>query len=251
MSKKLLLSVFAILALVLLFSACNANKEQDERSPEAVYTEAAQTVAAELTKMASEDETLPSATLTPEADSTATPDQQVATATVEEEVDYTPTQDSEPTQAGNCTLKADFVADITIPDDTALTPGEAFTKTWQIINSGSCTWGDGYTIFFVSGTDMGAGANLSLTNGIEVPQGTLINVSVELVAPTEAGEYRADFKFKDASGTFFGTGAGGNGTIYLEIIVAEPTPEPSNTPEPTQTATATVTPTPTTELSTP
>jgi len=31
-----------------------------------------------------------------------------------------------------------FVKDVTIPDNTQMQPGKTFTKTWQVLNSGSC-----------------------------------------------------------------------------------------------------------------
>src|SRR5512134_3358844 len=31
-----------------------------------------------------------------------------------------------------------FVSDVTIPDNTAVSPGQTFTKTWKVINNGSC-----------------------------------------------------------------------------------------------------------------
>ncbi|MEZ4645225.1 MAG: NBR1-Ig-like domain-containing protein [Chloroflexota bacterium] len=47
-----------------------------------------------------------------------------------------------------------FVADVTIPDDTPLQPGEAFTKTWRVQNNGTRAWGAGFTLEFVGGTNM-------------------------------------------------------------------------------------------------
>ena len=206
-----------------------------------VYTEAAQTVVAEMTKMAEETEES-TATMTPEAEVTATPDGGLATSTEpsddgQKEQEATPTEkQQEPTSSGPCTLSADYVADVTYPDDTVVSLGETFTKTWQVLNSGSCTWGSGYTVYYVSGDDLSAPEGTSLTNGIDVPEGTMINVSITLTAPTEEGTYRADFKFKDPSGDTFGA-------VYVQIFVRKPTPEPSNTPEATLTPLPSETPT--------
>ena len=208
-----------------------------------IYTEAAQTVVAKMTEMAEESEAA-TATVTPEPSVTA--EKEIPTATTssseEEEEQATPTKNQQdPTQSGPCTLSADYIADVTYPDDAVVAPGETFMKTWQIMNSGSCTWDADYTIYFVSGDNLGAPENASLTGGIEVPPGTIVNVSVQLTAPTEEGTYRSDFKFKDQTGKSFGTGGGG--TIYIQIKVAEPTPEPSNTPAATETPVSTETPT--------
>ena len=50
---------------------------------------------------------------------------------------------------------ATFVSDVTIPDETVISPGRSFTKTWRITNSGSTTW-SGYNLGFVDGIQMGA-----------------------------------------------------------------------------------------------
>jgi len=36
--------------------------------------------------------------------------------------------------------RASFIADVRVPDGTLFTPGAAFSKTWRLKNSGSCTW---------------------------------------------------------------------------------------------------------------
>jgi len=246
--KKIFLLLTGLILFALVIAACNNSKANDEKSPEAVYTEAAETVAAQLTNMAEDSEEEIERTSTPEVmdnpESTSTPESESSTPTEpsEEEEEPTPAE-QQPTQSGNCTLRAEFIKDITYPDDTILTPGETFTKTWQIMNSGSCTWGEGYTVFYITGDNLSAPESSTLTHGVDVPEGTLINVSVNLVAPSEEGEYRADFKFKDASGNIFGTGSGSGGTVYVKIIVAEPTPEPTNTTQPTETPVSTETPT--------
>lgn len=243
-----ILSIF--LAVALLFAACNANKNSDDKSPEMVYTDAAQTAAAQLTAMAEEKNPAATATREPGLSSTATNETGSPTETEQpndENPAITPTTGQEPTKSGSCTLLAEFVGDITVPDDTILSPGEAFTKTWQIMNSGTCTWNGDYTIFFLSGSNLSAPEGTLLTRGIEVPPGTMINVSINLVAPTEEGEYRADFKFKDPSGTIFGTGANGAGSIYVKVVVARPTATPTNTPKPTQEPSPTLEPSPTDE----
>src|ERR1700704_1212338 len=44
---------------------------------------------------------------------------------------------------------ATFVSDVTIADGTVMKPGQSFTKTWRISNSGSTTW-KGYSLNFLS-----------------------------------------------------------------------------------------------------
>jgi hypothetical protein len=238
MQKKIsLILIFLAITLLLAVGACKSKADGD--SPEAVYTQAALTAEAILTKRAGdagEEEPTPTATTTEIADVTATPRSPTATTRPETEEEPIATATTAP---GACTLAADFVKDVTIEDGTRLKPGESFTKTWQLMNAGTCTWGSGYTLFYFSGDQMSAPASVTLTKGIEVAPGTLINVSVDLVAPTEPGEYRGDFKFKDASGKVFGINPNAAGSIYVKISVVAATPTPTTAP--------TVTPTPTDE----
>ncbi len=47
-----------------------------------------------------------------------------------------------------CTDRAQFVADVTVPDGTRYDPGATFTKTWRLRNAGTCTWTTSYTMVF-------------------------------------------------------------------------------------------------------
>ena len=243
--KSVFLSFLALIVLLITIAACNRNTDKEGDSPEAVYTEAALTVAAQLTKIAEENQEL-EATTTPEdieePEATATSNDAQPTAT---EASGDPTATKAPTtQSGNCTLKADYVTDITVSDGTVLAPGESFTKTWQIMNSGTCVWGDGYTVYFQGGDNLSAPESTSLTHGISVAEGTLINVSVNLTAPSIEGEYTANFLFKDPSGKVFGIGSNGSSPVYVNIVVAKPTATPTKTAVPTNTPLPTETPTP-------
>src|SRR5512138_508173 len=65
-----------------------------------------------------------------------------------------------------CTDRAQFVADVTVPDGTRFDPGAAFTKDWRLRNVGTCTWTTSYSLVFVSGTQMGAISSSPFANNI-------------------------------------------------------------------------------------
>jgi len=116
---------------------------------------------------------------------------------------------------------AHFSADVTIPDGTSIAPQAAFTKTWRLLNRGSCTWTTGYTVVFVSGEAMSGPASVAFTKSVK--PGETIDLSVNLVAPTAAGSYTGYYQLKDANGATFGTGIDGSGKFYVKINVAVPT----------------------------
>jgi len=105
---------------------------------------------------------------------------------------------------------AQFIADLTIPDGTILEPGEAFTKTWRIKNSGTCSWTTAYAAVFSSGNAMGGAASQAL--GGTVNPGQTIDISINFTAPTAAGDYVAYYKLRDAGGVLFSQ-------IYVQIKV--------------------------------
>ena len=67
---------------------------------------------------------------------------------------------------------AEFVADVTVPDGTNFTPGEAFVKTWRLKNVGTSTWGEGYLITYAKGEQMGGPQTLALPSSVP-PGGTV------------------------------------------------------------------------------
>jgi len=126
-----------------------------------------------------------------------------------------------------------FKSDVTIPDDTNMTPGQQFTKTWLVQNTGSCAWQPGFKWTLVGGNPMG-GSSVTLTQAVS--PGAEYQISVPLVAPTTVGESVGTWKMADASGTFFGEAP----WVKVMVTSAATTGTPSITP----TATPSITPTP-------
>jgi Ig-like domain from next to BRCA1 gene len=133
-----------------------------------------------------------------------------------------------------CSDDAQYVADVTIPDNTVLNPGQAFTKTWRLKNSGTCTWVGSYQFAFVADNQMNGPASVGVSGNIA--PGSQYDVSVNLVAPNTPGTYKSSWRMKNATGQIFGS------TPFVQIVVAAPTATFTNTSLPlTATLTATVT----------
>jgi next-to-BRCA1 protein 1 len=147
-----------------------------------------------------------------------------------------------------------FVRDVTIPAGTVVKPGESFTKTWKVANSGTCKWIFYYQLLHLGGEKFSY-STTRLQKGIEV--GKWFEISIELQAPRSPGSYSGYWKLSDGEGHMFGV------TLGVSIVVGTSTntpPLPSSTPtitlqpSPTSTNTATATPTSTstsTETATP
>ncbi len=134
--------------------------------------------------------------------------------------------------------RAQFIADMTVPDGTVIAPGAAFLKTWRLKNVGTCTWTTGYAIVFDSGNKMDAPGLVNLPQS--VPPGSTVDASVNLTAPSTAGSYRGYWRFQNADGVPFGIGSAGTKSWWVDIRVTSTIP--SKTPTPTATVTPTGTP---------
>jgi hypothetical protein len=136
-----------------------------------------------------------------------------------------------------CVYDADFVEDVTIPDDTELSPGADFVKTWRMRNNGACAWDTGTAWVFESGDKMGGPDSVSVP--VTEP-GETTDISVHLTAPTTPGAYISRWRMRGPDGESFGT------LTYVQIIVpaaAGPTATPTLTPTPTPTSAPGVGPT--------
>lgn len=140
--------------------------------------------------------------------------------------------------------------DVTIPDDTVLQPGQAFTKIWKLENAGSCTWSQDYAAVFVYGDTMGAMEVVPLASYVE--PGKSVEIAIEMVAPIQSGSYQGNWKLRNTEDDLFGIGPVGDSPFWVRIIVAEPTsdsaagnelptliPTFTKTPQPTPLPTAT------------
>ena len=122
------------------------------------------------------------------------------------------------TATTNCNV-AQFVTDITIPDGTIMTPGQAFTKKWRIRNTGSCAW-NGFSMTFDSGDAMGGPASKPIG---AVNPGQEVDLEVNLTAPATNGNYRGYWRIITNGGVLVPVVSGYQGkSFYVDIKVQNP-----------------------------
>ncbi|MCX8062370.1 MAG: NBR1-Ig-like domain-containing protein [Anaerolineales bacterium] len=125
-----------------------------------------------------------------------------------------------PTPRGDlCRDQAEFVKDVSVPDNTTLKPGERFTKTWRLRNSGDCTWSPQYALIFVDGDRLEAALEVPLTSYVK-PNET-VDLSVEMTAPNESGQYQGQWMLRSADGGRFGIGEKADKPFWVRIVVSE------------------------------
>lgn len=132
--------------------------------------------------------------------------------------------------------QAGIPIDITVPDDSRLYPGDTFSKTWRLVNGGSCTWDRSYALVWFSGDELGL-VRIQPFDGIVSP-GESVEVTVDMMAPEIPGMYQSNWKLRNGDGTLFGIGPNGNAPFWARIVVV-PVDTPTVTVVP-----ATITPAP-------
>ena len=229
--------VLPLLMLALLWAAQGCVYSAGKVAPTQATdpTQALQTVQALLTA------TSPAQPATSIAPSSTSPTTPKATSTLQ----ATRTPPGSPVPTAICDrAEAGSPIDVTIPDDTSLEPGQAFTKIWKLENAGSCTWSKEYAAVFFYGDLMGALETAPIASYVE--PGQSIEIAVEMVAPNLPGAYQGNWKLRNADGALFGIGPVGDAPFWVRIIVAEPASGgPTATSFPTLTPTITETPWPT------
>jgi len=114
-----------------------------------------------------------------------------------------------------------YIKDITIPDNTSMTPAQVFTKTWLVENSGLCVWRVGFKLVLVGGLAMG-GSPFILTQPAN--PGDRIEISVKMAAPTsQTGILQGTWRMTDENGMLFGDAL----TVVIDIGGSN-----TNTPNP-------------------
>src|SRR5450759_1498654 len=81
-----------------------------------------------------------------------------------------------PTQSIPCEW-AHFLADVTIPDGASITPGAAFTKTWRLLNKGTCTWTTSFALVFAGGEAMGGAAVIAFPKNVAPGQSVDLSIN--------------------------------------------------------------------------
>jgi hypothetical protein len=237
--KKEAVFLFVLLSIPVLLISCSAKTTASPTiDPNLIRTAANQTADARLTEIFASTPSATPVTPSPTFDAAQTMAAQTADAQITQFESATPSPQgtSIPTNipTGSAGDRAIFVEDVTIPDGTVISPGAAFTKTWKLQNGGSTTWSTSYSLAFVDGVQMGSTTSVPLSQS--VPPGAQINISVDLLAPTDPGSYQGYWKMQNASGHSF------DDVVYVLITVGNggtnltPTSgTPGVTPNPTST----------------
>ena len=210
---RLKLTLSAILVATIVVTACGSANPPQEQEPTpdvaVVRTSAASTVISQFTLTAAVFTPTPSEPAETADSPTASTPEATGTAT-------TPTQPlAQVTNAQGTTValcdSMQFVADVNVPDNTNMAPGQDFLKTWRVKNTGSCPWGDGYELVYADYADDMDGQPQPITEVVQ--PGQEVEISVQFTAPNEIGEYLSAWQMQNPAGVTF------EDIIFVKIIV--------------------------------
>lgn len=215
--------------VILMLNACA--RSEPAVDVEAQRTSFAETANAQATMTA---EAEPTATDTPEPTQTPTPTPDITDTPV-----MTPTESNgeAPPPGGGTDRGVVIIQDP--PDNTRIRPGDPFTVTWTIENTGTSTWSVNYYALFHAGEQMGAPDKVFVW--LPVPPGTSLPISVNFIAPESEGSVTSNWKLVNADDIAFY-----DFSVTIEVSAAgEPQPAtPTEIPEETPDERPTETPTP-------
>ena len=192
--------------LMLVLAACSPAAQQPTVDPQVYYTAAAKTVVAEFTLTAAANPPTVEVTPTTEASQTATVAPELTTTS------GTPFVVSSGTAVLCDHLSFDpGTVDVNIPDNTEMTPGQDFVKTWRVKNDGGCAWGAGYGLVYGEYETRMSGQPVPLASVVAV--GQEVEISVNFKAPTDPGVYVSAWQMANDKGLTFPK------AIYVKIVV--------------------------------
>jgi hypothetical protein len=195
-------STFAILAAcALLLGACSAALDES-----AIATAVAMTVRAQDTEEAARASATPLSTDPPP----------FVSPTAAGATKAPPTAPPTGVGGGPSTCIGASLVGETVPDGTIMNPGQVFTKTWRIKNTGTCPWDSSWKLVFTQGDLMG-GAYI-----YDFPQpatpGQTVDVPVVLTAPATDGTYKGYWKIQSPWGGIFGVGEY-DSAFWVQVVV--------------------------------
>ncbi len=181
--------IIMVVALAMIISSCNFPFANDDT----LATSVAETVVALESEVKAPELAIP----------TLMPTLSIPTSTPMPTMTVAPTEEAEP-----C-LYAAMVSE-TVPDNTEFSPGESFTKSWTLKNTGTCTWNTDYRLSFKSGDQMDAPDYVKISS--ETDPGDTIKIEVDMTAPSDADTYKGNWQMQTNKGVKFGQ-------VWVQIVV--------------------------------
>ena len=125
-----------------------------------------------------------------------------------------PTSSGQASTASGCNDGA--LVGETLPDKSEVTAGKEFVKAWEMKNTGTCDWDEGFVFAFqpdLSSSGIEGYDIVLKTSDRVIKPNKSESFVIKLTAPTTAGEYKGYWKMKDDAGNYFGS------LVFFDVIV--------------------------------
>lgn len=200
-------------AAALLLAACGP-AATPTLDPAEIRTQVAGTVQAGLTQTAAAKPTS-TPTNTPEPTSTPT----VATATL------SVTSTIAATATATNLAAPDMAEVIGVSPIATFAPGQEFSVTWTVKNTGNNTWTANYLARCYTTAYCFGGQTVNF--GKDVKPGETVDLTINFKAPSTTGDHNTLWALTNANGTNFGRGLTYSFKVSSSAPTAEPTVEPT------------------------
>jgi hypothetical protein len=213
--KSLILIISGVIIAALVLGACQAPAEQPmseaEMAQQVAATRAAiatqnsiETLVAKVTELSIQPTNPPCPTCpacpTQPAATVAMPTSQV---TGSPQPTATTAAQQPPAEGGRC-LQFDFLGDASYPPGSVVSPGERFTKSWLVKNTGTCEWTREFDLVMSGGEAFGTNQRADIKN--VVYPGDTVELWVEMIAPQTPGTYYSYWMLSAPDGSRVGYG---------------------------------------------
>jgi len=112
---------------------------------------------------------------------------------------------------GPCTNSLSFLDDLTVEDNTAVSPGASIDKQWLVHNTGTCNWDETYRLKWIGGDTLGAAEEQAL---YPARAGTQATLRILFTAPPVENIYESAWQAVGPDGNVFGD------LIFIKIVVS-------------------------------
>lgn len=112
-----------------------------------------------------------------------------------------------PPPTGTCVNSAQFTPGSSNPYRSDRQPGESFWSTWDMTNTGTCTWTTAYSVSRVAGYELGTSVVMPIWSnpaGQQIRPGNHTLVSLYMTAPQSPQWYTSAWQLRAPDGAVFG-----------------------------------------------
>ena len=108
------------------------------------------------------------------------------------------------------------------PNGAKIGAGKDFKMTWELFNSGTCTWDSNYKLVSAGGEQMAALTEVKPLSNNTIPPGSSLTIFITMRSPAEAGDYSGDWQWVNGNGEFVPVTFGNSVASFITARIIVP-----------------------------